>query len=176
MGRLYASSGGGRLPRGENPEIEIRRLCRDSGKSISIAESCTGGLISNMITNVPGSSEYFRGGVVAYSNEAKERLLSVQKRHLQKFGAVSRRVAEAMAVGVRKGFGSDFGLSVTGIAGPMGGTAEKPVGLVYVGLDDGKITQVFSFHFRGTRLQIKKQTAKSALRILAENLRCAQKR
>ncbi|OQX90062.1 MAG: competence/damage-inducible protein A, partial [Candidatus Coatesbacteria bacterium 4484_99] len=114
-------------------EIVVGKLLRQNGMTISTAESCTGGLVSNRIVSVPGASDYFLGGVVAYSNEAKSNLLGVSEKTLSTFGAVSPETAEEMALGVRKKFASNIAVSTTGIAGPTGGTAEKPVGLVYVG-------------------------------------------
>ena len=102
------------------------------GATVAAAESCTGGLVSERLTAVAGSSRYFLGGVVAYSNEAKESLLEVDREAIEKFGAVSREVAIAMARGVRERFGADFGLAVAGVAGPGGGTTEKPVGTVHL--------------------------------------------
>jgi len=114
-------------------EVVVGKLLRQNGMTISTAESCTGGLVSNRIVSVPGASDYFLGGVVAYSNEAKSNLLGVSEKTLSTFGAVSPETAEEMALGVRKKFASNIAVSTTGIAGPTGGTAEKPVGLVYVG-------------------------------------------
>jgi nicotinamide-nucleotide amidase len=103
-------------------------------KTLAVAESCTGGLLCNRITNIPGSSQYFERGIISYSNLAKQQLLGVPPQMLDRHGAVSSQVAEAMAMGVRQRSGTDLGLSVTGIAGPEGGTPEKPVGLVYLAL------------------------------------------
>ena len=124
---------------GENEETlesSVGRLLRERGATVALAESCTGGLISKRLTDVAGSSEYFGEGFVTYSNESKERLLGVPKKTLEEHGAVSGPVARAMAEGARKLAGSDYGLSVTGVAGPGGGTEEKPVGLVFVGVAD----------------------------------------
>ncbi|MGQ9477425.1 MAG: CinA family protein [Candidatus Bipolaricaulia bacterium] len=115
-------------------EEEIGALLRERGLTLATAESCTGGLLGHMITNVPGSSDYFLGGVVAYSNAAKERLLGVRAETLAKEGAVSEAVALEMARGARRLFGADLALATTGIAGPGGGTEEKPVGLIYIAL------------------------------------------
>jgi nicotinamide-nucleotide amidase len=119
---------------GEELEAVVGSLLKQTQKTLSIAESCTGGFLGHRITNVPGSSAYFRLGVVAYSNESKAQLLGVTDDLILEHGAVSHEVAEAMAIGIRKRSGSDIGLSITGIAGPEGGSAEKPVGLVYVGI------------------------------------------
>ncbi|MEN9215102.1 MAG: CinA family nicotinamide mononucleotide deamidase-related protein, partial [Gloeomargarita sp. DG_1_6_bins_138] len=120
----------------------VGRLLEHQGATLAVAESCTGGLLGAMITEVAGSSGYFCGGVVAYANAVKEHLLGVPAKLLAEWGAVSAPVAEAMAVGVRERLGTTWGLSITGIAGPAGGTLAKPVGLVYIGLAgaDGSIS------------------------------------
>ena len=118
----------------EGMEETVGRLLRERGLTLALAESCTGGLIGHRITEVPGSSEYFLVGVVSYSNDAKERLLGVRPETLRDFGAVSTQAAEEMAAGVRRLSGADLGLSTTGIAGPGGGSPDKPVGTVCVGL------------------------------------------
>jgi PncC family amidohydrolase len=115
-------------------EVVIGRLLKLRGLTLAVAESCTGGLVSHRITDVPGSSAYYQGAVVSYSNEIKECALYVQRDTLERYGAVSEQVAREMAQGVRDVLRSDIGLAVTGIAGPDGGTAEKPVGLVCVAL------------------------------------------
>jgi nicotinamide-nucleotide amidase len=139
-------------------------------KTISVAESCTGGLIMDMITNVPGSSSYFAGGLVAYSNDLKAKKLRVSKPKLDKYGAVSCEVAVSMAQGVRKYALSDLGLSVTGIAGPTGATETKPVGLVCMALawEDGSTSQ--QHNFLGTRREIKEQSAVTCLDMLRRYL------
>ncbi len=123
---------------GESMEEVIGRQLRDSGQTLAVAESCTAGMLGMHITRVPGSSDYFRGGILCYSNDAKMELCGVPPELLQKHGAVSAEVAEALAYGVRKVLHSSIGLSITGIAGPGGGSSEKPVGLVYIGISDGK--------------------------------------
>ena len=115
-------------------EAELGEVLRTSGLTICTAESCTGGLIAHLLTNIAGSSAYLLGGVVAYSNPIKQHLLHVQEQTLIDFGAVSQQTAAEMAQGVRQVFGADYALSVTGIAGPGGGTETKPVGLTYIGL------------------------------------------
>jgi nicotinamide-nucleotide amidase len=117
-------------------EVVGRQLC-EAAKTIAVAESCTAGMLGMHITRVPGSSSYFKGGIICYGNDAKMELCGVPPELLQKYGAVSAEVAEAMARGVRRTLRSDIGLSTTGIAGPGGGSAEKPVGLVYIGISDG---------------------------------------
>ncbi|MGB5106953.1 MAG: competence/damage-inducible protein A [Candidatus Zixiibacteriota bacterium] len=152
------------------PEI-VGALLRAKGKTVATAESCTGGLIAKMLTDMAGSSDYFRGSVVSYANEVKEKVLSVPKEVLATKGAVSHEVAEAMAVGVLKLAGADYAISVTGIAGPGGGTAEKPVGLVYVGYADkgGKVSSEKLSLF-GTRERIRERSTMMALDILRRKL------
>jgi len=139
-------------------------------KTLSVAESCTGGLVMDMITNVSGSSSYFIGGVVAYSNEIKMKKLKVKSSTLKEFGAVSKEVAQAMAEGVREYCGSDIGLSVTGIAGPSGGTPAKPVGLVCLGLAWRGGSTSEQHNFLGTRRHIKEQSAVTGLDMLRRRL------
>jgi PncC family amidohydrolase len=115
-------------------EVVVGRLLKRRGLTLAVAESCTGGLVSHRITDVPGSSAYYQGAVVSYSNEIKECVLHVRRDTLERYGAVSEQAARQMAQGVRDVLRSNIGLAVTGIAGPDGGTAEKPVGLVYVAL------------------------------------------
>src|ERR687893_352085 len=124
----------------ETLESAVGRLLKERGATLALAESCTGGLLAKRLTDIAGSSVYFKEGVITYSNESKERWLGVPKVMLLKHGAVSEPVACKMAEGVRQISGADYGLSVTGIAGPDGGTKEKPVGLVFVGLSDAEGT------------------------------------
>lgn len=126
----------------ETLEETVLHLLREQGKTIATAESCTGGLVAKRITDLPGSSEVFEMGAVTYSNRIKTMLIDVPEELLAQYGAVSEQVAKAMAEGVQRHAGSDLGIGITGIAGPGGGSAEKPVGLVYVGLSDGKQTWV----------------------------------
>jgi nicotinamide-nucleotide amidase len=131
--------------------------------TLAVAESCTGGMIGSRITNIAGSSEYFERGVVTYSNEAKTELLGVPAELIERRGAVSREVATAMALGIRERAGTDLGLAVTGIAGPGGGTPEKPVGLVYLALAWERGKKVDEHRFLGTRDQVRQRTAQAAL-------------
>ncbi len=151
-------------------EETIIQHAQAQGLTISTAESCTGGLIAHRLTNVPGASAVFAGGIVAYSNEVKEALLSVSAHTLAAVGAVSADVAEAMAEGVRARLGADCGVGVTGIAGPGGGTPEKPVGLVYIAVADADGAVVERYVFEGDRDAIKAQSADAALRMLQELL------
>jgi nicotinamide-nucleotide amidase len=155
---------------GEELEEVVGRLLGKQGKTLATAESCTGGLLGHRLTNVPGSSEYFLEGFIAYSNSAKIRDLDIPEKLIQAHGAVSAEVARAMAVGVRQKAGASYGLAVTGIAGPTGGTAEKPVGLVYTALarDDG--VDVTKNIFLGNRKQIKFQSSQKALDMLRRHL------
>ncbi len=154
----------------ENLLEKVRRLLRNRTLSISVAESCTGGLVSHLITNVSGSSDYFDRGLVTYSNRAKMELLGVRSRSLSQFGAVSQVVAEEMADGVRRNSGTAVGLSTTGIAGPTGGTPEKPVGLVFIGVSTGSNVTSDRFVFDGDRLDVKRRAAEKALELLVDSL------
>jgi len=140
------------------------------GLTLAVAESCTGGLVGHRITSAPGSSSYFLGGVISYSNEAKEQLLGVPRRVLRVLGAVSPDTAESMAQGVRRCFGSSLGLAITGIAGPSGGTPAKPVGLTYVSLasESGLITR--EFIFPGDRTAVKRKASQAALAMVRDYL------
>ncbi len=139
---------------------------RGRGLTIAVAESCTGGLLGSLITDVPGSSDYFRGGVIAYQNDVKERLLGVSARVLAAAGAVSEETARAMAHGVRDLLASDIGVGITGIAGPGGGTPEKPVGLVYIAVEGTHGAECRRFQWDGTRLGNKARSANAALELV----------
>ena len=141
----------------------VGKILREKGPMISVAESCTGGLIGNLLTGVPGSSRYFKGGVVVYSNESKVDLLNVSQETIEKYGAVSDPTVREMAEGVKKRMNTDIGLAVTGIAGPDGGTKEKPVGTVHIGLAVADETYSAKFRFSGTREQVKLNTSMMAL-------------
>ena len=129
--------------RGESLEEVVGKLLKERGLTLSTAESCTGGMVAAALVNVAGSSEYFIGSVVAYSNEVKEKVLGVKRETLERYGAVSAQTAAEMAQGVRKLLKTDIGISTTGIAGPSGGTKEKPVGLTYFGIAIGDKTLTF---------------------------------
>ncbi|MCL5267841.1 MAG: competence/damage-inducible protein A [Bacteroidetes bacterium] len=151
-------------------EETLGRMLTEKKLAISVAESCTGGFISHRITNVSGSSGYFDRGVVSYSNRAKMEILHVPGELLEKFGAVSEEVARAMAEGVRNISSSDIGISVTGIAGPTGGTPEKPVGLVYIGLADAAGTIVERRLLPDERLRFKDRVSQAALELVRKRL------
>ncbi len=148
---------------GESMEEVIGRQLRESGRTLAIAESCTAGMLGMQITRVPGSSSYFKGGILCYSNEAKTALCGVPAELLEKHGAVSAEVAEALAQGVRKSFDSSIGLSITGIAGPGGGSPEKPVGLVHIGVCDAVQTRSRHRIMPGDRESIRERSTYLAL-------------
>ncbi len=136
---------------------------REKSLTLAVAESCTGGLIGHLLTSAPGSSYYFMGGIVAYSNQAKVDLLQVRKETIDTHGAVSAAAARQMAEGVRRRFQTDMGLAVTGIAGPEGGTIEKPVGTVHIGLALHHDTFCERYRFKGSREEIKSHAALMAM-------------
>lgn len=156
--------------RGETMEEVVGLRLAVGGFSLGVAESCTGGLISQRLTEVPGSSVYFKEGVVAYSNDAKMRSLGVDSELIREHGAVSAPVAEAMAEGIRHRADTDFGLSVTGIAGPGGGTEEKPVGLVFIALSDDAHTEHRKIMLPGDRHLIRWRASQAALDLLRRRL------
>lgn len=148
---------------GEVIEDLVGRLLRQKELTLATAESCTGGLIAARLTDLPGSSQYFKGGVVSYSNELKEKFLGVPRQILEKHGAVSRETALAMAEGIRNRASSDIGLSVTGIAGPGGDTPDKPLGLVYIALSAASGIQCGRYIFPGNRAGVRQGTVNVAL-------------
>lgn len=152
------------------PEKDICRMMEKLGLTLAIGESCTGGLISHKITNISGSSKYFKGGVIAYSNELKAQILGVPIKVLKEFGAVSEKTAMAMACGARKNLGSDIGMAITGIAGPAGGSEAKPVGTVFIAIADKKNEECRRFLFKGKREVIKLAASNKALKMLKEFL------
>jgi len=155
---------------GETMEQVVGLKLAVGGYTLSVAESCTGGLLAQRITDVPGSSKYFIEGVVAYANEAKMKTLGVEPILLLEHGAVSAPVAEAMAEGIRKHSGTDFALAITGIAGPDGGTEEKPVGLVYIALADDTKTEHRKLKLPGDRQLIRWRASQAALDLLRRRL------
>jgi len=151
-------------------EIIIGKLLRKHGLRLAVAESCTGGLIGHRITNIPGSSTYYMGSVTAYAYEAKVRLLGVKWRTLEKHGAVSEEVVLQMASGVRRALAADVGLSVSGIAGPGGGTEDKPIGLTWAGLSTFDHEEARQFVWDGDRLYNKDKSAEATLQLLVDYL------
>jgi PncC family amidohydrolase len=151
-------------------EEEVGKLLRQKGLTLGVVESASGGLVSHLITNVPGSSDYYKGSVTAYSNEVKIKVAGVREDTINRYGAVSPKVAEEMAQGGRKVLAVDICLADTGIAGPAGATPEKPVGLFYIGLSHKGGTFSRKHNFRGDREQNKQSAAETALRWLKEYL------
>ncbi|MEK6571694.1 MAG: nicotinamide-nucleotide amidohydrolase family protein, partial [Bacteroidota bacterium] len=156
----------------DNEELEevIGRMLNERKLTIAVAESCTGGLITDKITDVSGSSSYFERGVIAYSNRSKIEILKVSKELIEKHGAVSNEVAKAMAEGVRQIAGADIGISTTGIAGPTGGTPEKPVGLVWIAYSDRNETLALKFNLGDDRRRVKERAAQAALELVRRKL------
>ena len=154
----------------ESLEEALGRILVERKLTIAIAESCTGGMIAHKITNVPGSSRYFERAIVAYSNQSKINQLHVPKELIEKHGAVSKEVAEAMAFGIRQDAGTDIGISTTGIAGPTGGTGEKPVGLVWTGYSDANETIAQKFNFGDGRLRVKERASQTAIDLVRRKI------
>ena len=151
-------------------EQEVGALLRQKGLTLGLVESASGGLISHLITNVPGSSDYYKGSVTAYSNEVKIKVVGVKEGTINQYGAVSSQVAEEMARGGRKILAADICLADTGIAGPSGAAPGKPVGLFYIGLSHGERTYSRKHNFQGEREQNKQSAAEAALGWLKEYL------
>lgn len=146
----------------------VAELLTEKRLTIATAESCTGGLLGHVLTYISGSSSYFDRGIISYTNEAKHELLNVSEELLEMYGAVSKQVAESMAEGVRLNARTDIGVSTTGIAGPTGGSKEKPVGLVYIGVSTERDTLVKRFIFNGSRLENKDSTCREALLLIKQ--------
>lgn len=165
----------GGAPGAESPVDPLARelgtLLKDSGLTVALAESCTGGLVSALITDLAGSSAYFLGGVVAYANSAKEQLLGVDHALLDEHGAVSSQVAEAMAEGARKRFGAALAAAVTGIAGPDADSSAKPVGLTFIGIATGARTTSHEYRLVGDRWANRRQAAEETLKLLIDAAR-----
>ncbi len=157
-------------PQNEPLEVAVGKQLVAQGHTLAVAESCTGGLITHRLTNIPGSSSYLVAGVIAYAYEAKVAALGVSWDTLHRFGAVSKETALAMARGVRERFSSTLGLSVTGIAGPGGGMPEKPVGLTYIALVGEQDEVIERYIWRGNRTENKEQSAEAALALLRKYL------
>jgi nicotinamide-nucleotide amidase len=157
--------------RDEHPiEEHVLALCRERGLTLGTAESCTGGLVAERLTRVPGSSDVFRGAIVAYANDVKERELGVDAQVLREHGAVSAETAAAMAAGVRERLAVDVGVSVTGVAGPGGGTADKPVGLVFIGVSAPNGERTIEFNYPADRQAIRSRAAVAALHLVRRQL------
>ncbi|HDD25370.1 MAG TPA: CinA family protein [Chloroflexi bacterium] len=159
-----------REPPDDALEVRVGDLLRRRGWKLALAESCTGGLIGHRITNVPGSSDYYEGSITAYSYDIKELILHVRHDTLYRYGAVSAETAREMASGVRRAFRADLGVAVTGIAGPGGGTPDKPVGLVYIALSAPDGEWVERHLWRGNRWENKAFSAEQALDLLCRYL------
>jgi PncC family amidohydrolase len=154
-------------------EILLGALLKERGLKLAVAESCTGGLLADRITDVPGSSDYFVGGITAYAYEAKVALLGVSWDTLKAYGAVSRETVLEMARGARKALEADIAISVSGIAGPAGGLPDKPVGTTWIGLSARDAETAFLHHFKGERREIKSLASSAALQHLKEYLEAA---
>jgi nicotinamide-nucleotide amidase len=155
----------------ENLLKKVTNFLKEKKLTISIAESCTGGLIAHTLTNISGSSEYFDRGIISYSNRAKTELLGVSDDVLKKYGAVSKQVAKVMAESIRIKSNVDLGIATTGIAGPTGGTKEKPVGLVFIAISNSEGTYIRRYKFSGNRLQNKELTCNAALWMILDHLK-----
>jgi nicotinamide-nucleotide amidase len=155
---------------GELMEEIVGRLLTDAGKTLSVAESCTGGLIGERLTEIAGSSKYFIEGAITYANEAKIKTLNVPPEIIEKHGAVSAETAEAMALGMREKSQTDYAVSVTGIAGPSGGSDEKPVGTVFVGYSDAEQTKSIKVILPGDRFLIRWRASQTALDYLRRQI------
>ncbi len=149
---------------------QIHKTLIKNSKTVAVAESCTGGLLSALLTRSPGSSRYFILGLVTYSNQMKNKVLRVPIRLIERKGAVSREVALLMAESARKLSGADFGVSITGIAGPTGGSPRKPLGTVFIAVDSKENQALRKFCFRGNRGQVRNRAALKALEMLYESI------
>jgi nicotinamide-nucleotide amidase len=145
---------------------QIHAALLKQGKTVAVAESCTGGLLSNLLTGIPGSSAYFIFGAVTYANSAKHKILGIPFSTINRYGAVSKQIATAMAKNVKKIAGSNYGIGITGIAGPTGGSIKKPVGTVFIAIAAKASTLCRKYHFHGSRAFVRQQTAKETLKLL----------
>lgn len=153
----------------QNPlELLVGTALREKNLTIALAESCTGGLVGHLLTQVPGSSDYFIGGVIAYSDKAKEEILGVRDETLKQYGAVSVETAIEMAQGARKVFQTDYAVAVTGIAGPASDLSNKPVGLTWLAVCNDNDVWAESHNWEGNRSEIKQQSAEAALNLLLQ--------
>lgn len=154
----------------KHPEVSINQLLIKKAKTVAVAESCTGGLLANLFTNIPGSSQYFLLGIVAYSNQSKTSLLKIPARLIKRCGAVSGEVCKLMAQNVMRIASSDYGIGITGICGPLGGTPLKPRGTVFISIATRNKSVTKKFHFLGSRLMVKRKTVLKAISILRKFL------
>lgn len=154
----------------ENLSKTLGKILVEKKMRLAVAESCTGGMIGSTITDVAGASRYFLGGVITYNNRIKSSILGVSLKTLNNYGAVSSQTVTAMAYAVRKLMKADCSIAVSGIAGPGGGTSEKPVGLVYIGIAVKNTVKSFKYRFKGTRHQIRRQAVEEALKRLVRSL------
>lgn len=159
------------------PDDKIYKLSEKLGQSLrarqltlGVAESCTGGLLGDILTSIPGSSDYFKGGIVAYANPIKHRLLQVDESTLAHYGAVSQETALEMAKGARSALAVDIAAAITGVAGPGGGTPEKPVGTVWIAVSHSGGEKAWLLHLSGSRQQVKRSSVQAALEMLIEAL------
>ncbi|MCQ2230697.1 MAG: CinA family protein [Paludibacteraceae bacterium] len=152
----------------EHPEIELGEILRAKGKTIATAESCTGGNIAHRLTQWPGSSDFFLGGIVSYANEVKINVLQVEASAIEQFGAVSQLVVEQMAKGAVKVIGADYAVATSGVAGPGGGSPEKPVGTVWMAVSNGEETESRCYHFGTERSANIEDATKNAIFFIKE--------
>lgn len=145
---------------------DVLQLLQVAGKTLATAESCTGGWVGKLLTDVPGSSSVYKGGVISYTNEVKHAILGVPQETLDAFGAVSHQTAEAMAEGVRRVLQTDLGAAVTGLAGPDGDGSGRPVGLVYIAVADDRLTMYKQLHLEGDRISIRQQACEELLALV----------
>jgi len=147
----------------------LQKIYLEKKLTLATAESCTGGLLGAVLTSLPGSSSYYYGGAIVYANHAKEILAEVDGDIIKLKGAVSPEVAENLALGIRAKLKAQVGVGITGIAGPAGGTPDKPVGLVYVGVADNRGVKAYKFNFSGSRQEIREKTVVEVLKLLIQN-------
>ena len=151
-------------------EEQVGKALKERKLTLSVAESCTGGLMASRITDIPGSSQYFRGGIIAYQNDVKESILGVPPEVISEYGVISEETVRAMATGCQRLFASDIAVAITGLAGPGGGTAETPVGLVYIGVATSTGVVAHRFQWSGDRIQNKKSAVHAAITLIREAL------
>lgn len=149
---------------------EVQQRAIQKALTMASAESCSGGLVGALLTSISGSSQYYIGGVICYSNQLKKMLLEVKQETLDSYGAVSQEAANEMLSGLHAKFKSDISLSITGIAGPTGGSTHKPIGTVWIGVKTPKIHDCFIFNFHGDRHKIREDATKSALNLIVNNI------